>query len=152
MAGQLIRPDLVPATAIRTDRHKPLFAVGRQRQRSYTGSTRLLGGKPPTQISSSVLMPLGEPFQVQQLPSSHDQIAHGQPGGRPAACSHDDLEQQARRVVILGHEDVGHEGAHNAARQLIHWANRDDLTQLAPASGREPFSDLRLWESHQLAR
>ena len=63
-----------------------------------------------------VLVALGELPQVQQLPPGHDQVANRQPGGGPAGGVRDHLEQQARHVRLLGHEDVGHEGAHDGAR------------------------------------
>jgi hypothetical protein len=65
------------------------------------------------------LVALGELLPVQQLPPGHDQVTNRQPGGSPAGGPHDNLEQQTRRVVFLGHQDVGHEGAHDGARELI---------------------------------
>ena len=52
------------------------------------------------------LVALGELLQVQQLPSSHHQVSDGQPEGEQAGGPHDDLEQQPRRGMVLGYEDV----------------------------------------------
>lgn len=78
------------------------------------------------------LVALGELFEVQQLPSGHDEVADGQAGSGPAGGPHGDLEQQTRCVVRLGHEDVGHEGAHDGGRQLLPGVDRDDPAQLTP--------------------
>ena len=62
------------------------------------------------------VLALGELLQVQQLPPGHDQVADSYSGGGPPGSLDDHLEQQARRVMVAGHEDVGHEGAHDRAR------------------------------------
>ena len=99
-----------------------------------------------------VLVALGELLQVEQLPPCHDQVPNRQPEGSPARSSHDDLEQQMRHVVLLGDQDVGHEGPHDGARQLLPGIDRDDPAQLTPASGGEPIPDLRLRKAHEAAR
>lgn len=99
-----------------------------------------------------VLVVLSELLEVQQLPPGHDQVADGPPGSDPAGGAHDHLEQQPRHVVIQGHENVRHEGAHDGARQLFPRIDRDDPAQLAPAGGGEPVADSRLRKARELPR
>jgi hypothetical protein len=63
-----------------------------------------------------VVLALGELPEVQQLPPGHDQVADGQPAGGQPAGPGDNLQQQARHVLIGGHQDVGHERAHDGGR------------------------------------
>ena len=95
-------------------------------------------------------MALGELLEIQQLPPGHDQVANRHPGGGPAGGPHDDLEQQTRRVVLLGNQNVGHEGAHDGARELLARIDRDDPAQLTPTGGGEPISGLRLRKAYQV--
>jgi hypothetical protein len=66
--------------------------------------------------ASLTVVAFGELLEVQQLPPGHDQVAGRQRRDGPAPGPRDDLQQQARRAVILGYQDVGHEGAHDGAR------------------------------------
>jgi hypothetical protein len=75
------------------------------------------------------------------------------PGGSPAAGSHHELDQQERRVRLLGQQDVGHEGAPDGARQLPAGIDRHDPAHPpAPGSGREPISGSRLGKAHCVYR
>jgi|HubBroStandDraft_1064217.scaffolds.fasta_scaffold422073_1 hypothetical protein len=73
-------------------------------------------------------------------------------GADPAAGLRDDLEQQTGRAMILGHQDVGHEGPDDRGRQLLSLVHRDDPAQITPGRGREPVPDLRSGKAGQLAR
>jgi hypothetical protein len=99
-----------------------------------------------------VLAALGELLQVQQLPASHDQITERQRDGGQADGLHDHLEQQERCVVLLGRKDIGHEAAHDGARQLSAPVDRHDTAQLLPAGRGEAFADSRLGQAYQHSR
>jgi hypothetical protein len=87
------------------------------------------------------LVTLSESLEVEQLPSGHDKVANGHANGGPAVGLHDDLEQQARRVIRLGYQDVGHEATHDGAGQLLAGIDRDDPAQLPSASLGKSFAD-----------
>jgi hypothetical protein len=70
---------------------------------------------------------------------------------RRARTPHDDLKQQAGRVLVLGHEDIGHEGAHDGARELLPRFHRDNPAHRPPASDGERLPGLRLGKAGQLA-
>jgi hypothetical protein len=54
--------------------------------------------------------------------------------------------------VLLRHQDVGHEGAHDGPRQLLAGLDRDDPANRAPADGGEAFTDPGLGQAHQFPR
>nr|WP_237454273.1 SDR family NAD(P)-dependent oxidoreductase [Pseudonocardia sp. SID8383] len=106
-------------------------------------------------VSSTTPWPavaLGEPSQVQQLPPGHHEVADRHQRCERAGAAHDDLEQQTGRVRPLRREDVGHDGAQDAAGELHAGVDREDPAE-PPSAGRgEGVPDLRFRESYELLR
>ena len=120
----LLSPDLDTTAALRTASAAILPLASRRRLSRWIEPIGLPG---VTEVC--------ELLEVEQLTAGHDEVADGQQRGGPAARPDDDILSSRRVPPPAGHEDVGHDGAHDPSGQLLAGVDREDPPACRPPAG-----------------